>query len=176
MKWSATSKHRARITNRCSNWRRRRQIAFWSGKLWASRDYTKTGHYIELVLALAQRDLDIVTAVRMAREMRWRAGDAFALSLYGIGLATTEMQLAQTATALRRTPNAHGGLTRHERDVVALLVEGKSNRTITEELILGERTVEGYVSSILNKLGFTSHVQIAAWAVANGLQENEREL
>ena len=45
----------------------------------------------------------------------------------------------------------------------------KSNREIAEALVLSERTVEGHVGNILNKLGFTSRAQIAAWAVQKGL-------
>jgi DNA-binding NarL/FixJ family response regulator len=56
-----------------------------------------------------------------------------------------------------------------ERDVAVLIARGLSNRAVAAEPGLGERTVESYVSSILNKLGYTSRVQIAAWAVYVGL-------
>lgn len=62
-----------------------------------------------------------------------------------------------------------GGLTSREREVTALIVQGKSNREIADELIVGVRTVEAHVTRILNKLGFSSRAQIAAWAVAQGL-------
>jgi DNA-binding NarL/FixJ family response regulator len=62
-----------------------------------------------------------------------------------------------------------GGLTAQERDVAVLVARGLSNRAVADELVLGERTIESYVSSILNKLGYTSRVQIAAWAVDVGL-------
>ena len=41
------------------------------------------------------------------------------------------------------------------------------------QLVVGERTVETYVSSILNKLGYTSRAQIAAWAVTRGLATSD---
>jgi len=62
-----------------------------------------------------------------------------------------------------------GGLTTREREVAVLVAEGLSNRVLAERLIVGERTAETYVSSILNKLGYTSRAQIAAWAVDKGL-------
>ena len=62
-----------------------------------------------------------------------------------------------------------GGLTLREREVAALLASGLSNRAVADRLVIGERTVESYVSSILNKLGYTSSAQIAAWAVDRGL-------
>jgi len=60
---------------------------------------------------------------------------------------------------------ASGGLTAREREVAALIGRGLTNRAIADELVIGERTVEGYVSSIVAKLGFTTRPQIAAWAV-----------
>jgi len=62
-----------------------------------------------------------------------------------------------------------GGLTEREREVAALVAQGKSNREIADALIVGERTVETHVSNILSKLGFTSRAQIAAWSVEKGL-------
>jgi predicted ATPase/DNA-binding CsgD family transcriptional regulator len=58
---------------------------------------------------------------------------------------------------------AASGLTRRERDVALRVADGKSNRTIAEELVITERTVEGHVSNILAKCGFRSRAQIAAW-------------
>jgi len=63
-------------------------------------------------------------------------------------------------------------LTDRERQVAALVARGASNREIAGTLFLSERTVESHVQHILNKLGFRSRVQIAAWAVANRLQSS----
>ncbi len=46
-----------------------------------------------------------------------------------------------------------------------LVAQGKTNREIADALVLGERTIETHVGNALSKLGFTSRVQIAAWAV-----------
>jgi DNA-binding CsgD family transcriptional regulator/Flp pilus assembly protein TadD len=62
-----------------------------------------------------------------------------------------------------------GGLTDREREVAALIAQGKSNREVAEALVVGERTVEAHVSNILSKLGFTSRAQIAVWAAEKGL-------
>ncbi|MEZ4733895.1 MAG: LuxR C-terminal-related transcriptional regulator [Caldilineaceae bacterium] len=63
---------------------------------------------------------------------------------------------------------AHGGLTRREREVAALIAQGQSNRAIAATLILGERTVEGYIANIMAKLGLSARTQIAAWVVERG--------
>lgn len=62
-----------------------------------------------------------------------------------------------------------GVLTPREREVAALVAQGLPNREIAERLVITERTAEGHVQSILNKLGFNSRVQVAAWAVSHGL-------
>jgi DNA-binding CsgD family transcriptional regulator len=62
-----------------------------------------------------------------------------------------------------------GGLTERERQVAALIAQGKSNREIATELVVGERTAETHVANIMAKLGFDSRTQIAAWATRLGL-------
>jgi DNA-binding CsgD family transcriptional regulator len=72
-------------------------------------------------------------------------------------------------TPARAARDALGGLTRRERDVAQRIAHGKANRVIAQELGIGERTVEGYVTSARAKLGFGSRTQLAAWAVEHGL-------
>ena len=57
-------------------------------------------------------------------------------------------------------------LSRREREVAKLVAEGLTNRAIGERLFIAERTAEGHVEQIRNKLGFTSRSQIAAWVAA----------
>ena len=64
---------------------------------------------------------------------------------------------------------AFGGLTVREREVAALIAQGKTSREIADLLVLSERTAEGHVNNLLGKLGFTSRAQIAVWAVERGL-------
>ena len=56
-----------------------------------------------------------------------------------------------------------------EREVAVLIAQGKSNREIAETMTVGVKTVETYVTRILNKLGFDSRVQVATWALERGL-------
>lgn len=55
-------------------------------------------------------------------------------------------------------------MTVRERDVLALLGEGLSNKEIGERLCLAEGTVKGYVSSILAKLNLPDRTRAALYA------------
>jgi DNA-binding CsgD family transcriptional regulator len=61
------------------------------------------------------------------------------------------------------------GLTRREREVLALLADGRSNRQIGERLFMAESTAGVHVSNILGKLGVTRRSEAAAVAHRLGL-------
>jgi DNA-binding CsgD family transcriptional regulator len=60
-------------------------------------------------------------------------------------------------------------LTPREREVAVLVTAGLTNRQIGARLFITEGTARLHVKHILQKLGFTSRAQIAAWAVDQGL-------
>lgn len=60
-------------------------------------------------------------------------------------------------------------LTPREREVLALIVNGGSNREIADALFLSLDTVRNHVASILAKLGVHSKLQAAAVATQRGL-------
>jgi len=51
-----------------------------------------------------------------------------------------------------------------ERDVIALLAEGKNNREIAQSLHLSQGTVRNHISRILSGLGLRDRTQAALWA------------
>ncbi|MEO3806587.1 LuxR C-terminal-related transcriptional regulator [Nonomuraea sp. B1E8] len=55
-------------------------------------------------------------------------------------------------------------LTRREAEIARLVAQGMSNKEIAAALVIAQRTAEGHVEHILNKLGFNSRTQIALWA------------
>jgi DNA-binding NarL/FixJ family response regulator len=52
-----------------------------------------------------------------------------------------------------RDPDPLAELTEREREVLALIAEGRSNHAISERLFLSPKTVETHISQILGKLG-----------------------
>jgi predicted ATPase/DNA-binding CsgD family transcriptional regulator len=62
-----------------------------------------------------------------------------------------------------------GPLSRREREVAKLVAAGMTNRQIAERLFIAERSAEGHVARIRNKLGVRSRTGVATWAVERGL-------
>jgi NarL family two-component system response regulator LiaR len=60
-------------------------------------------------------------------------------------------------------------LTRRERDVLALIARGQSNKRIALELGISEKTVKTHVGHLLAKLGVSDRTQAALMAVEEGL-------
>ncbi len=72
-------------------------------------------------------------------------------------------------------PSPLDNLTDREREVLALIARGKSNKEIATSLFLSVGTVKGYVSAILGKLGVSDRTQAALVAVRHDPTEAERE-
>jgi DNA-binding CsgD family transcriptional regulator len=64
-------------------------------------------------------------------------------------------------------------LSRRELEVGMLVAQGLNNKQIAARLFLSERTAENHVKNILDKLGFGSRAQIAAWIAARPAATSE---
>lgn len=60
-------------------------------------------------------------------------------------------------------------LTRRELETLRLIARGLSNQEIATILVVHERTVAKYVSSVLNKLHVTNRTQAALYAIREGI-------
>lgn len=59
-------------------------------------------------------------------------------------------------------------LSRRELEVARLVVEGLTNREIAARLFLSERTVDGHLEHVREKLGVNTRAQVATWVVRHG--------
>jgi DNA-binding NarL/FixJ family response regulator len=66
---------------------------------------------------------------------------------------------------------AFADLSKQELKILALIVQGKTNKEIAAELYLGEGTVRNYVSRILRKLGSANRAEATAYAVQHHLDD-----
>ncbi|MBV8170416.1 MAG: AAA family ATPase [Candidatus Eremiobacteraeota bacterium] len=97
------------------------------------------------------QSLELLGRLKQAKELYIRTGD---------------IRDAQRVDALlnpvNRRGRAKGDLTAREREICDLLVQGKSNKAIAEQLVLSERTVESHVSSVLTKVGASTRAELIA--------------
>lgn len=74
-------------------------------------------------------------------------------------------RVASRIVSLARAPR----LSPRERDVLRLVVAGKSNKEIAAALLVAERTVKFHMTSIFNKLGAENRAQAVTIAHERGL-------
>jgi predicted ATPase/DNA-binding CsgD family transcriptional regulator len=90
------------------------------------------------------------------------------------GQTMTTDEALEYALGGERPPEAgladQGLLSRREREVVTMVASGMTNKEIAQRLFIAERTAEGHVERIRNKLGVRSRTEVATWAVAHGLE------
>jgi len=75
---------------------------------------------------------------------------------------------AAPALANRRVIGSQLGLTERQIDVLALMMQGKSNKAICRALGLAEPTIKIHVSAILKALKVTNRTEAVIAAVALG--------
>ncbi len=73
----------------------------------------------------------------------------------------------QTSRAMFR--NTHANLTQREYEVLKLLVDGKSNNDIAQELCISEHTAKAHVCNIIQKMLVDDRTQAAVKAIKEGL-------
>jgi DNA-binding CsgD family transcriptional regulator/tetratricopeptide (TPR) repeat protein len=86
-------------------------------------------------------------------------------------VAISTVTTPEEPESARGTTDDDHGLTAREREVLALLVEGHTNRRIAEELFISESTAGVHVSNILGKLGVATRTEAATVAARLGLVE-----
>lgn len=83
-------------------------------------------------------------------------------AVFGPGVAAQMLTAAATSgRPTAGTGSAYAGLTEREAEVLALIGEGRSNQQIARELGLTVKTVQNYVSRILDKLHVSDRTQAA---------------
>lgn len=93
------------------------------------------------------------------------------------GESTLDPSLTQKLfTAMRdslrqQERSAFEGLTQQEMQVLALIMEGKTNKEIAGELYLSPGTARNYVSNVLSKLSVSNRAEAAAYAIRHRLTD-----
>ncbi|MDP9326357.1 MAG: response regulator transcription factor, partial [Candidatus Dormibacteraeota bacterium] len=111
-----------------------------------------------------------IALVAMARPPGRRTSAALRETFDGLTRARGGRRLEMPPGPLAAATGPAEGLSRRELEVASLVSGGLSNREIGEQLFISERTAENHVQSILNKLGYSSRAQVAAWVARKGFE------
>ena len=96
---------------------------------------------------------------------RGRRADGAGRGAYGAAAARG----AGRPRGIDRRRSGDGALSAREREVLALVVRGESNRQIAAALFLSEKTVARHVSNIFGKIGVNSRAAATSYAYQHGL-------
>jgi DNA-binding NarL/FixJ family response regulator len=91
---------------------------------------------------------------------------------YGEGSAKPLAHLDAAGTARTQIDAAAFGLTDRQSQVLALLIQGKSNKEIGRALDLAEQTVKTHISGVLRALNVTSRAQAIVAVAQLGIKLN----
>ena len=90
--------------------------------------------------------------------------------LVGAGIAEN---LAEAVTKASSLAPPTFGLTARELDVIAAVAAGESNRGIAERLKISLQTVKHHLTSIFDKTGTSSRLELALFSVRHGLADRD---
>jgi DNA-binding NarL/FixJ family response regulator len=79
------------------------------------------------------------------------------------------------ALATQTGPDELSELTGREREVLALVAKGRTNREIAADLVISEATARNHISHIFEKLGLSRRSEAAALATRLGLGQSPQE-
>ena len=90
--------------------------------------------------------------------------------------AVAVLEVAERASASESTsgvaPRQSGLLSPREREVLALVAQGRSNKAIAEALFISPNTIKTHIASLMNKLHADTRAQLAAIAARQEVHLN----
>lgn len=138
------------------------------------RDVRSVDPSIAVLILTSYDDADALFAAIMAGAagyvLKQVRGTDLLASVRTVAAGQSMLDPAVTLQVLERLrqgpeePSELAPLTDREREVLALIGEGLTNRQIGERMFLAEKTVKNYVSGLLAKLGMERRTQAAVFA------------
>lgn len=132
-----------------------------------------------LILTSFTDDAHIFSALRAGANgflLKEMSGDELVDAIRGASKGKPQLHPEIAKKLMARAPmpeDPFEHLTEREKNILAWLARGLSNKEIASQLSLTEVTVKGYVSDVLMKLGVSDRTQAALMAVRYGLVKVE---
>jgi DNA-binding NarL/FixJ family response regulator len=166
------------------------EVALWDFGVDATRalvrlrDIAAVGVPVVAVVGDASQLQPALSAGARGVVLRDQVGPGIAAALAAVrsGLTVIDTALASTlvpesnARKVERGPVPHhkgkggiGDLTERERQVVALLAEGLSNKLVADRLGISDHTAKFHVNGVMAKLGASTRTEAVVEAVRRGL-------
>jgi DNA-binding NarL/FixJ family response regulator len=154
------------------------QVALWdAGDIGRLRELAAGGVPVVAVVGDASQLQVVLSAGARGVVLRDQVGPGIAAALAAVrsGLTVIDNALAGglvPPAKPERVPHKKGGigdLTDRERQVVALLAEGLSNKLIADRLGISDHTAKFHVNGVMAKLGASTRTEAVVEAVRRGL-------
>ena len=71
---------------------------------------------------------------------------------------------------------ALSNLTSRELEILQLVLEGQTNKSIAAEICISQKTVEFHLAKLYAKIGVRTRLQAGVWAMQQGMREKTREI
>jgi DNA-binding NarL/FixJ family response regulator len=137
-----------------------------------------------IVLTAGEDDWEAVRAMRLGARgivLKQSASDLLVKSIRRVHDGHIWLDNRLTAEVMRAFAKDSNGnlqgdkrlLSAREKQVVQLVAQGYRNREIGEKLFISEQTVKNHLRSIFDKLGVSDRVELALYAIHDGLTEND---
>lgn len=138
------------------------------------------GHTMPVViLTVSDRDEDIAETLKAGASgylLKDMEPERLLADLSRVADGEVVISPALTSSLCRAMQKHHGGsditinrLTAREREILARLARGYSNKLIARELDITEGTAKVHVRNLLRKMKLRTRVEAAVWAVQNGI-------
>ncbi|MFC4506008.1 MULTISPECIES: response regulator [Streptomyces] len=146
------------------------------GGVAATEEITETYPDVKVVILTSFGEVERVHAALAANAAGYLLKDAdpdeVVTAVRAAAAGDVHLNTAVARRLTRRMAAPSVGLTAltiREREILALVAEGQSNRDIARHLVISERTARTHVSNVLAKLKLASRTQAALLAIREGL-------
>ncbi len=146
----------------------------------ATKVIKETFPQIKILMLTSMADQEhVIPAIRAGAngyQLKDVEPDELVCSIYGVVKGESRLSSKVTSHMMSylsgeksETDKSLSELTKREREVLAEIAKGKSNKEIATSLFITEKTVKTHVSNILAKLELHDRTQAALYAVKHGL-------
>jgi DNA-binding NarL/FixJ family response regulator len=145
-----------------------------------------------LILTASEDKNEFVQAMKLGCSgivLKQTSGDLIVKSIRKVHAGEIWLDALTTAAVMRQfssgpaapppspalKPRERNPLSAREREIVALVAQGYKNKEMAEKMFISEQTVKNHLHNIFDKLGVSDRLELALFAIHQGLHQNQNE-